>query len=284
MGVDGRKGWGRGARILLVAPMLALWATPGIALADPTLPDPSGPVDAATSAASGAAESAADTASGTVDAATSAADDVVDAAASEADGAASSAASTAQGAASAAGGASPTSAGGGAAPTTASQGAGGSSGSDQSSPAGSGSAGPTTDGGSVNTRAGDRAPAAKVESHLERGESGRPKASGDGRPDRGRGAGARQESQEPDGPADRGGEDDGRVGDLSELVQSGQHIGDSTTVSVVTSPDESDDPPLFEGLPITGFEVSVLVSAAAGLAALGLALLAHARERSGRAS
>jgi hypothetical protein len=64
-------------------------------------------------------------------------------------------------------------------------------------------------------------------------------------------------------------------------VQSGQEIGDNTTVSVVTSSDGSDDPPLFEGLPITGFEVSVFFAAGAGLASLGVALLSYARERSG---
>ena len=289
IGVDGNNGHRIGAWVpVLITGVLTFWVTSGIALADPSLPDPSAPVDAASSAAS----SATDTASGAVDSATSAADDVVTAASNEAESAGDSAVSTAESAAEAAssagggassasqaGGASSASqAGGGSPGAPSSAAAGGSTGSTPSSPAGS-----PSDAGSGNATAGDRTSGGRG----ERGKlvsrydgSANHDAGGRGR-DEGRGGRARQAPRDADGPTPGGDDDGGRIGDLTELVQSGQEIGDSTTVSVVASSDGSDDPPLFEGLPITGFEVSVFFAAGAGLASLGVALLSYARERSG---
>jgi hypothetical protein len=279
--VDGNNGLRIGARVLvLIAVALPLSVTSGIALADPSLPDPSAPVDAASNAAS----SAADEASGAVDSATSAADDVVSAASNEAESAADSAVSTAETTAEAASGAvgsaSPASQAGEGSEGTSSSGAVGGSPGSGMSPAGS-----PADSGSVDAPAGESTTGAgergKVVSRYD-GGSADGKANGAARgPDAGRDGGAKQVSQESDSPTRRDDEGDrGPLGDLSDLVQSGQEIGDSTTVSVVTSPDRSDDPPLFEGLPITGFEVSVLFAAGAGLASLGVALLSYARERS----
>jgi hypothetical protein len=276
--VDGNNRLGIGVRVLvLIAVALPLWATSGLALADPSLPDPSAPVDAAT----GAASSAGDTATGAVDSATSAADDVVSAASngaeSASDSAVSTAAATAEAASGAAGSSSPASQAGGGSAGTPSSGAAGGSPDSGSSPPPDGSV-ETPAGESTSAEGGDRT---KPVSRYD-GGSARRKAKGDAEgPHAGRGAGAKQVSQESGGPT-HGDNDEGRepVGDLSDLVESGQEIGDSTTVSVVTSPDRSDDPPLLEALPITGFEVTVLFAAGAGLASLGVALLSYARERS----
>jgi hypothetical protein len=290
IGVDGNNGPRIGAWVpVLITGVVAFWVTSGIALADPSLPDPSAPVDAASSAAS----SATDAASGAVDSATSAADDVVTSASNEAESAGDSVVSTAESAAAAApsagggassasqaGGASSASeAGGGSSGAPSSGAAGGSTGSTPSSPAGS-----PSDAGSGNATVGDRTSGGrgergKLASRYD-GGSANHDAGGRGR-DEGRGGRARQAPRDSDGPTPGEDDDGGRIGDLTELVQSGQEIGASTTVSVVTSSDGSDDPPLFEGLPITGFEVSVFFAAGAGLASLGVALLSYARERSG---
>ena len=281
IGVDGNNGPRIGARVpILITGVLAFWVTSGMALADPSLPDPSAPVDAASSAAS----SATDAASGAVDSATSASDDVVTAASNEAESAGDSVVSTAESAAevasSAAGGASSASQAGGGSPGAPSSGAAdGSTGSTPSSPSES-----PSDAGTGNATAGDRTSGGRGERKKmvsrDDGGSANHDAGGRGR-DEGRGGRARQAPRDSDGPTPGGDDGGGRIGDLTELVQSGQEIGDNTTVSVVTSSDGSDDPPLFEGLPITGFEVSVFFAAGAGLASLGVALLSYARERSG---
>jgi hypothetical protein len=67
--------------------------------------------------------------------------------------------------------------------------------------------------------------------------------------------------------------------DLAELVESGQLIGDTATVSVVADPGGVDDPPLIDGLPITGLEVAVLAATGLALVAVGMALMASARGR-----
>jgi hypothetical protein len=275
--VDGNNRLRIGARVLLAgAGTLALWTLPSIALADPSLPDASAPVDAASSAASSA--------EGTVDSAASVADDLVGSVSNEAAGAGDSAISTAEATAEAASDAAGTAsatasqAGGGSVGTSAPE-AAASSGSSASSPTGS-----PGDGGSISAPAGN--PAASTE-----GERGRVVSRYDGgsprrgahddamRSEGGRNPGGKQGAQKShDTP--REAEDGRRVGDLSALVQSGQDIGDSATVSVVTNPNPSDDPPLFDDLPITGFEASVLFAVGAGLASLGLAALSYARERS----
>ncbi len=68
-------------------------------------------------------------------------------------------------------------------------------------------------------------------------------------------------------------------GELVRLVEAGQEIGDSATVSVIESSGPSGDPPLLHGLPITGFEASIALAMGVGLAALGCAVLRCARER-----